>query len=106
MLVRHLCVLRVSFWCLELCVFLFDCFLYAPWAQLRGALKDLIIIIIIIIIIMCFERSSLSLMYDQPGPFGNDSDVLDRNGGGKSGVSDQRLLISLSWPVGHNLATC
>ena len=35
MLVRHLCVLHVSFWCLELCVFLFDCLLYAPWAQLR-----------------------------------------------------------------------
>ena len=35
MLVRHLCVLRVSFWCLELCVFLFDCLLYAPWVQLR-----------------------------------------------------------------------
>ena len=34
-LVRHLCVLRVSFLCLELCVFLFDCLLYAPWAQLR-----------------------------------------------------------------------
>ena len=24
-LVRHLCVLRVSFWCLKLCVFLFEC---------------------------------------------------------------------------------
>ena len=34
-LVRHLCVLRVSFWCPELCVFLFECLLYAPWAQLR-----------------------------------------------------------------------
>ena len=27
MLVRHLCVQRVSFGCLELCVFLFDCLL-------------------------------------------------------------------------------
>ena len=35
MLVRHLCVQRESFWCLELCVFLFDCLLYAPWAQSR-----------------------------------------------------------------------
>ena len=34
-LVRHLCVQRVSFWCLELCVFLFYCLLHAPWAQLR-----------------------------------------------------------------------
>ena len=33
MLVRHLCVLHVSFWCLELCVF--DCLLCALWAQLR-----------------------------------------------------------------------
>ena len=40
MLVRHLCVLRVGFWCLELCVFLFNCLLYAPWAHLRrGAQK-------------------------------------------------------------------
>ena len=31
-------MLRVSFWCLELCVFWFDCLLYAPWAQsIRGA---------------------------------------------------------------------
>ena len=30
MLVRYLCVLRVSFWCLELCVFSFNCLLYAP----------------------------------------------------------------------------
>ena len=35
MLVRHLCVLHVSFWCLEPCIFWFDCLLYAPWAQLR-----------------------------------------------------------------------
>ena len=35
MLVRYLCVLRVRFWCLELCVFLYNCLLYAPWAQLR-----------------------------------------------------------------------
>ena len=41
MLVRHLCVLCESFWCLELCVFLFDRLLYAPWV----ALKDLITII-------------------------------------------------------------
>ena len=34
-LVRHLCVLRVRFWCLELCIFLFECLMYAPWAQLR-----------------------------------------------------------------------
>ena len=27
MLVRHLCVLPVSFLCLELCIFLFDCLL-------------------------------------------------------------------------------
>ena len=32
---RHLCVLRVSFGCLELCVFLFERLLYAPWARLR-----------------------------------------------------------------------
>ena len=36
MLVRHLCVLHVRFGCLELCIFLFDCLLYAPLAQLRG----------------------------------------------------------------------
>ena len=30
MFVRHLCVLRVSFWCLELCIVSFDCLLYAP----------------------------------------------------------------------------
>ena len=30
MLVKYLCVLRVSFWCLELCVFLFNCLLYTP----------------------------------------------------------------------------
>ena len=35
MVVRHSCVLCVIFWCLELCVFLFDCLLYTPWAQLR-----------------------------------------------------------------------
>ena len=35
MLVRHLCVLRVSLWRQELCVFMFDSLLYAPWAQLR-----------------------------------------------------------------------
>ena len=35
MLVRYLRVLHVSFWCLELCVFLFNCLLYAPWAHLR-----------------------------------------------------------------------
>ena len=34
MLVRHLCVLRVKFWCQEICVFLFGCLLYAPCAQL------------------------------------------------------------------------
>ena len=34
-LVRHLCVLHVGFRCLELWVFLFECLLYAPWAQLR-----------------------------------------------------------------------
>ena len=32
---RHLRVLRLGFWCLEVCVFLFDCLLYALWAQLR-----------------------------------------------------------------------
>ena len=36
MLVRHLCVLHVRFWCLELYVFLFDCLLYMPWAQLSS----------------------------------------------------------------------
>ena len=37
MLVRHMCMLRVSFWCLELCVFFFDCLFYVPLglAQLR-----------------------------------------------------------------------
>ena len=35
MLVRHLCVLFVSFWCLELCIFFFDCLLNKPLAQLR-----------------------------------------------------------------------
>ena len=30
MLMRHLCVVH-----LELCVFLFDCLLYTPWAELR-----------------------------------------------------------------------
>ena len=41
-----ICVLHVSFWCLELCVFLFDCCtcLRLNW---EGALKDLIIIIFI-----------------------------------------------------------
>ena len=28
-------MLHVCFWCLELCIYLFDCLLYAPWAQLR-----------------------------------------------------------------------
>ena len=42
MLVRHLCVLYVSFWCLELCIFLIVCCmnLGLNW---EGALKDLII---------------------------------------------------------------
>ena len=35
MLVRYLSVLHVSFWCLELCLFLFNSLLYAPWAHLR-----------------------------------------------------------------------
>ena len=42
-------------------------------------------------------------MHNQPGPFGNDADLLDRNGGGKSGVSDLRLLISLSWSVSAHM---
>ena len=44
MLVRYLCVLRVSFWCLELCVFLFNCCTRLGLI-LDRALKDLIIII-------------------------------------------------------------
>ena len=59
MLVRHLCVLHVSFGCLELCVFSFDCLLYAPWALLRKGPERphyYYHFIIIIIIIIAFAR--------------------------------------------------
>ena len=51
MLVRHLCVQRVNFWCLEQSFFLSDCLFYAPWAQLRrGAQRPLFFVMMMMMI--------------------------------------------------------
>ena len=49
---RHFCVLRVSFWCLELCVFLFLVHVLGSVEKERPKASVVVVVIVVVVVVV------------------------------------------------------